>query len=113
MSEADEPITGIVCPACGDGESDVRDSRATGAYIRRRRYCRACGHRFSTREIVIANELDRSFYRLLRVHQAMIKRVALKREEFDMLLEALAEVPAHHFDLVHDVIRAFARKPGS
>jgi hypothetical protein len=45
--------TGLVCSACGvaDG-AEVRDSRAQPGGWRRRRVC-ACGHRFSTIELVI------------------------------------------------------------
>jgi DNA-directed RNA polymerase subunit RPC12/RpoP len=43
------------CPKCGFGAgSQVTDSRApmAGTYIRRRRKCNACGHKFSTQEKV-------------------------------------------------------------
>lgn len=38
------------CPVCG-GETIVADSRSFGEFVRRRRRCRECGHRFSTIEI--------------------------------------------------------------
>ncbi len=40
------------CPACGQLEDRVIDSRSTkeGSAIRRRRECLACGHRFTTYE---------------------------------------------------------------
>lgn len=40
------------CPACGNSESKVVDSRPSedGAAIRRRRECLECGHRFTTYE---------------------------------------------------------------
>lgn len=42
------------CPVCSETEDRVIDSRlaADGAEIRRRRECRECGHRFTTRERV-------------------------------------------------------------
>ena len=42
----------IDCPACGHAESYVSDSRGskTGKYIRRRRECVACKHRFTSKE---------------------------------------------------------------
>lgn len=42
------------CPYCGGGDDRVVDSRAadTGAAIRRRRECLACGQRYSTYERV-------------------------------------------------------------
>ena len=41
---------GILCPACGSGRSSVIDSRPSDGYIRRRRECDDCSHRFTTRE---------------------------------------------------------------
>ena len=42
----------MLCPACGDTEIKVIDSRPAenGAAIRRRRECETCGHRFTTYE---------------------------------------------------------------
>ncbi len=42
----------MICPYCKKDNDKVVDSRAIGAYIRRRRECVECGHRFSTREYV-------------------------------------------------------------
>lgn len=41
----------MICPECGDPDSDVVDSRATGRgnYTRRRRVC-GNGHKFTTYE---------------------------------------------------------------
>jgi transcriptional repressor NrdR len=47
---------GIACPRCGSGDSKVRDSRAKGEMIRRRRVCQQCAIRFSTFEMV--SDLD-------------------------------------------------------
>lgn len=45
-------IRGTPCPSCAGLKSRVVDVRPTrGVYVRRRREC-ACGHRYSTREIV-------------------------------------------------------------
>ncbi len=38
------------CPYCGNGDSRVVDTRATGESIRRRRECQSCGKRFTTYE---------------------------------------------------------------
>lgn len=38
------------CPACGEPESKVIDSRSLGDEIRRRRECTKCGERFTTYE---------------------------------------------------------------
>ena len=48
------------CPYCGNGDTQVKDSRPTedGAAIRRRRYCPDCGGRFTTFERVQLRELQ-------------------------------------------------------
>ncbi|WP_297371208.1 transcriptional regulator NrdR [Acidocella sp.] len=47
------------CPFCGEVDSQVKDSRPTddGSAIRRRRFCTACGQRFTTVERVQLREL--------------------------------------------------------
>lgn len=40
----------MTCPVCG-GQTRITDSRSDGETVRRRRECRECGHRFTTREI--------------------------------------------------------------
>ena len=47
------------CPYCGNDETQVKDSRPSedGAAIRRRRFCPACGNRFTTFERVTLREL--------------------------------------------------------
>ena len=47
------------CPFCGHDETQVKDSRPTedGSSIRRRRFCPACGSRFTTFERVQLREL--------------------------------------------------------
>ena len=47
------------CPFCGNAETQVKDSRPTddNAAIRRRRFCAACGARFTTFERVQLREL--------------------------------------------------------
>src|SRR5215813_10542526 len=46
------------CPFCGNEETQVKDSRPTedNASIRRRRFCTACGQRFTTFERVQLRE---------------------------------------------------------
>ena len=48
------------CPFCGNEDSQVKDSRPTedNASIRRRRYCPACGARWTTFERVQLRELS-------------------------------------------------------
>ena len=47
------------CPFCGNGDTQVKDSRPTedNTSIRRRRYCADCGGRFTTFERVQLREL--------------------------------------------------------
>jgi len=47
------------CPFCGHEDTQVKDSRPTedNAAIRRRRYCLACGSRFTTFERIQLREL--------------------------------------------------------
>jgi len=47
------------CPFCGAEDTQVKDSRPTedNAAIRRRRYCAACGSRFTTFERIQLREL--------------------------------------------------------
>ena len=47
------------CPYCGNEDTQVKDSRPSedGSSIRRRRFCPACGNRFTTFERVQLREL--------------------------------------------------------
>lgn len=47
------------CPYCGNEDTQVKDSRPSedGSSIRRRRFCAACGNRFTTFERVQLREL--------------------------------------------------------
>ncbi|WP_041795123.1 transcriptional regulator NrdR [Pararhodospirillum photometricum] len=47
------------CPFCGHGDTQVKDSRPTedSSAIRRRRFCQACGSRFTTFERVHLRDL--------------------------------------------------------
>ena len=60
------------CPRCASTDDRVIDSRASkdGTTIRRRRECASCGHRFSTAETILHEDL------------VVIKRDG-RREDFD------------------------------
>ncbi|NBB84358.1 MAG: transcriptional repressor NrdR [Alphaproteobacteria bacterium] len=60
------------CPFCGHEDTQVKDSRPTedGAAIRRRRFCPACGARFTTFERIQLRELT-------------VVKTTGKREPFD------------------------------
>ncbi|OYV25551.1 MAG: transcriptional regulator NrdR [Acidocella sp. 20-63-7] len=63
------------CPFCGEADTQVKDSRPTedGGAIRRRRFCAACGQRFTTIERVQLRELT--------VVKADQRRVAFDRDK--------------------------------
>jgi transcriptional repressor NrdR len=63
------------CPYCGNGDTQVKDSRPTddGSAIRRRRVCPDCGGRFTTFERVQLRELT--------VVKKSGKRVAFERDK--------------------------------
>jgi len=65
----------VRCPFCGDADTQVKDSRPTedGGAIRRRRFCAACGQRFTTIERVQLRELV--------VVKADQRRVAFDRDK--------------------------------
>jgi transcriptional repressor NrdR len=65
----------VRCPFCGDADTQVKDSRPTddGGAIRRRRFCSACGQRFTTIERVQLRELV--------VVKADQRRVAFDRDK--------------------------------
>lgn len=70
---------GVACPQCGNTGSDVKDSRSRedGNYIRRRRMCRGCEHRFTTYERVVADGDNED---------------ALRSQIFDALMAKAAEL---------------------
>jgi predicted RNA-binding Zn-ribbon protein involved in translation (DUF1610 family) len=41
----------VPCPNCGEHTLDIIESRLSGESRRRRKLCRSCGHRISTREV--------------------------------------------------------------
>src|SRR5436190_9916118 len=78
------------CPFCGHEDTQVKDSRPTedGGAIRRRRFCVACGQRFTTIERVQLRELtviktDGRRVPFDRDKLARSVRVALRKRPFD------------------------------
>lgn len=63
------------CPACGSTLTRVRNTRGT----RRYRACSACGHRWTTEEIEVANYHD---WRAMKAERdrAVAEREELRRE---------------------------------
>jgi transcriptional repressor NrdR len=60
------------CPFCGNEDTQVKDSRPTddGSAIRRRRFCPACGGRFTT-------------YERVQLRDLVVIKSSGKREDFD------------------------------
>ena len=86
------------CPNCGSTKDKVIDSRPTeNSSIRRRRECLACGHRFTTYEIidtipiyVIKKDGKREIYDRNKLMSGMIK-ACYKRPVTDAQLEQAAD----------------------
>lgn len=55
-------MTGLRCPQCKATDSTVLDSRPVRFWRRRRHQCGACGHRFSTAEIVLTRRLREALW---------------------------------------------------
>jgi transcriptional repressor NrdR len=89
------------CPYCGNGETQVKDSRPSedGAAIRRRRNCPDCGGRFTTFERVQLRELmvvkrsgrrvpfDRD--KLMRSVQIALRKRPVEPERVDRMVSGL------------------------
>ena len=56
-------MTGLCCPMCKATDSAVIESRPVRFWRRRRHQCGACGHRFSTAELVITQRLREALWR--------------------------------------------------
>ncbi len=56
----------MVCPKCGSSKNRVLNSRGQEQFVRRRRECFSCGHRFSTVEV-----LEKTWRDALRVRELL------------------------------------------
>ena len=65
----------MYCPFCGNNDTQVKDSRPSddGSAIRRRRFCTACGQRFTT--------IERTQLRELTVIKSDGRRVPFDRDK--------------------------------
>jgi transcriptional repressor NrdR len=89
------------CPFCGNEDTQVKDSRPTedNASIRRRRFCTACGQRFTTFERIQLRELavikrsgrrvpfDRD--KLMRSVQHALRKRPVEPERVERMVNAL------------------------
>jgi transcriptional repressor NrdR len=92
------------CPFCGDADTQVKDSRPTddGGAIRRRRFCSACGQRFTTIERVQLRELV--------VLKADERRVAFDRDKLARSVRiALRKRPVED-ERIERIVNSIVRK---
>jgi transcriptional repressor NrdR len=92
------------CPFCGDADTQVKDSRPTedGGAIRRRRFCSACGQRFTTIERVQLRELV-----VLKADQ---RRVAFDRDKLARSVRiALRKRPVED-ERIERIVNSIVRK---
>jgi transcriptional repressor NrdR len=89
------------CPFCGNEDTQVKDSRPTedSSAIRRRRYCPACGARFTTFERIQLRELtvvkrsgarepfDRD--KLMRSLQISLRKRPIEPERIDRVVNSM------------------------
>jgi transcriptional repressor NrdR len=92
------------CPFCGNEDTQVKDSRPTedNAAIRRRRFCPACGSRFTTFERVQLRELT--------VIKKNGEKVPFEREKLQRSLEIATRKRPISGDQIERVINAIVRR---
>ncbi len=92
------------CPFCSDSETQVKDSRPTedNTAIRRRRYCQACGSRFTTFERVQLRELT--------VLKKDGTRVPFDREKLARSIEIAVRKRPVEADRVERVVSSIVRQ---
>ena len=98
------------CPKCGCSDDKVIDSRAArdGSTVRRRRECLSCGHRFSTLESVVPEDMkviklsgEREDYDRDKLRRG-IANACWKRpvpdEDIDRIADSVTNSLLHDFD---------------
>jgi transcriptional repressor NrdR len=94
------------CPKCGCDDDRVLDSRGAreGASIRRRRQCTKCGHRFTTYEEIVKDELRvikrdgrREEFQRAKVERG-VRRAVEKRPISDDQIRGLVDRVIEDFD---------------
>jgi transcriptional repressor NrdR len=105
------------CPFCGHDDSQVKDSRPTedGAAIRRRRFCGACGSRWTTFErvqirdlMVIKSDGKKELFdrdKLVRSIRIAVRKRPVDEEQVERIVNSIqrrletmgeSEIPAAH-----------------
>jgi len=91
----------MLCPACGNEDTKVIDSRITndGMGIRRRRECEKCGHRFSTVErvelldlTVVKRDGRREAYRREKIVSGLRRALEKRPYTEEQLQKLLGEI---------------------
>jgi transcriptional repressor NrdR len=92
------------CPFCGHDDTQVKDSRPTddNAAIRRRRFCPACGSRFTTFERVQLRELT--------VVKKSGKRVPFDREKLARSIHIATRKRPVDNERIERIINAIVRR---
>jgi transcriptional repressor NrdR len=98
----------VRCPVCGSDDDKVVDSRpaAVGDAIRRRRECRACGHRFTTFERIELPEL------LVRKRSGTVTPFSRAKVLEGMSRAAKSRVPAAELDRASAAVETALRDLG-
>lgn len=105
------------CPFCGHDDSQVKDSRPTedGAAIRRRRFCSACGSRWTTFErvqirdlMVIKSDSKKEMFdrdKLVRSIRIAVRKRPVDEEQVERIVNSIqrrletmgeSEIPSSH-----------------
>ncbi len=105
------------CPFCGHDDSQVKDSRPTedGAAIRRRRFCGACGSRWTTFErvqirdlMVIKSDGKKELFdreKLMRSIRIAVRKRPVDEEQVERIVNSIqrrletmgeSEIPSAH-----------------
>jgi transcriptional repressor NrdR len=92
------------CPFCGNDDTQVKDSRPTedGAAIRRRRYCPACGSRFTTFERIQLRELT--------VMKSNNQRVPFDRDKLSRSIEIACRKRAIEPERIERMVNGIVRR---
>ncbi|MEE9251348.1 MAG: transcriptional regulator NrdR [Alphaproteobacteria bacterium] len=92
------------CPFCGHDDTQVKDSRPTeeNAAIRRRRFCPACGSRWTT--------FERVYLRDLSVHKKNGQRVPFDRDKLARSIRIAVRKRPIDADQVEQIVNSIQRR---
>ena len=92
------------CPFCGNEDTQVKDSRSTedNSAIRRRRFCSACGARFTTFERIQLRELT--------VIKKSGKKVPFDRDKLERSIRIALQKRPIEIDRIDQMISGIVRR---